>query len=204
MPIPQRRAKRARVQVARTEPGRLRIIGGRWRGRRLPVAVQPGLRPTTDRIRETLFNWLAPSLEGRRVLDCFAGSGALGLEAASRGAASVKMIERNRAVADRLQANLTELGADQVSVHCADVLDWLARAPLAPVDCCFLDPPFQAGLLAPALEKLNARGWLAVGALVYIETDKATPLPGLPSHWQWLREKQAGQVRYALARVERA
>lgn len=187
--------------MARTEPGRLRLIGGRWRGRRLPVLAQPGLRPTSDRIRETLFNWLAPSIEGCRVLDCFAGSGALGLEAASRGAGSVTMIERNAAVADRLKANVRELGADQVSVYRADVLAWLARASLVPVDCCFLDPPFGAGLLAPALQRLDAGGWLTVGALVYIETDRATPLPQVPGHWRWLREKQAGQVRYALARV---
>ncbi len=165
------------------------------------MAVQPGLRPTADRIRETLFNWLAPSIEGRRVLDCFAGSGALGLEAASRGAGSVTMIERNAAVASRLKANVLELGADQVRVQCADVLEWLRRAPRAPVDCCFLDPPFHAGLLAPVLAQLNAGGWLAQGALVYIETDQGSPVPDLPGHWHWLREKRAGQVRYALAQV---
>ncbi|MBK5931044.1 16S rRNA (guanine(966)-N(2))-methyltransferase RsmD [Halochromatium salexigens] len=187
--------------MARTEPGRLRIIGGCWRGRRLPVVVQPGLRPTTDRIRETLFNWLTPSIEGSRVLDCFAGSGALGLEAASRGAGSVTMIERNATVANRLKANVLELGADQVTVHCADVLEWLGRTSLAPVDHCFLDPPFRGGLLVPVLEQLEVGGWLAVGAQVYIEIAKATPLPDLPGHWWWLRDKHAGQVRYALARV---
>lgn len=111
------------------------------------------------------------------------------------------MIERNAAVASRLKANVLELGADQVSVHRADVLEWLRRAPLAPVDCCFLDPPFGAGLLAPVLEQLDAGGWLTVGALVYIETDQATPLPVVPGHWRWLRDKQAGQVRYALVQV---
>ncbi len=184
---------------ARTEPGQLRIIGGCWRGRRLPVVSQPGLRPTADRVRETLFNWLAPVIEGSRCLDCFAGSGALGLEAASRGAATVTLLERSPAVVRGLRANAAELGARQVSVHCADTLEWLAQAPTTAFDVCFLDPPFHAALLVPALARLTEGGWLAAGALVYIEADKATPLPALPSDWRWLRDKCAGQVRYALA-----
>lgn len=185
--------------MSRAEPGRLRIIGGRWRGRRLPVADQPGLRPTSDRVRETLFNWLAPVVEGSRVLDCFAGSGALGLEAASRGAASVVLIERSAPVAEILRANVAALSADQVEVHRADALQWLARTRSAPVDLCFLDPPFAAGLLAGTLERLIDGGWLAADALIYIETDDAAGRPELPAGWHWLREKRAGQVRYGLA-----
>lgn len=190
---------RAGAKSARAEPGRLRIIGGCWRGRRLPVASQPGLRPTMDRVRETLFNWLAPTIEGSRCLDCFAGSGALGLEAASRGATTVIQLERSPAVARRLQANADELGARQLRVYCADALEWLAKTPPLAFDVCFLDPPFAADLLAPTLRRLAQGGWLAAGALVYVETDQAAPLPDLPSDWRWLRDKRAGQVRYALA-----
>ncbi|MEA3639888.1 MAG: 16S rRNA (guanine(966)-N(2))-methyltransferase RsmD [Lamprobacter sp.] len=182
-----------------TEPGRIRIIGGCWRGRRLPVASQPGLRPTPDRVRETLFNWLAPVIEGSRCLDCFAGSGALGLEAASRGAARVIQIERSPAVVGMLRANGAALGAQQLSVYAADALAWLTRSPVTPFDICFLDPPFAADLLAPTLEMLAQRGWLAASARVYVETDSATALPVLPTDWRWLRDKRAGQVRYALA-----
>jgi 16S rRNA (guanine966-N2)-methyltransferase len=187
--------------VRRAESGRLRIIGGRWRGRRLPVPEQPGLRPTTDRVRETLFNWLAPRVEGARVLDCFAGSGALGLEAASRGAAAVVLIERSPLAARGLRENLAALGADQVVVHCADTLDWLAQSSPTPFDLCFLDPPFTGGLLLPTLDRLVAHGWLADGAWLYVETDRRAPALELPEAWHWRREKQAGQVRYGLLEV---
>lgn len=186
-------------RAPKAESGRLRIIGGCWRGRRLPVAAQPGLRPTADRVRETLFNWLAPVIEGSHCLDCFAGSGALGLEAASRGAASVTMLERSPAVTRSLRANVNELGARQLTVHCADALEWLAQSPTMAFHVCFLDPPFDADLLVPTLARLTEGGWLAAGALVYVEADKATPLPKLPPDWRWLRDKCAGQVRYALA-----
>ncbi|MBK1707121.1 16S rRNA (guanine(966)-N(2))-methyltransferase RsmD [Halochromatium glycolicum] len=187
--------------MSKAEEGSLRIIGGCWRGRQLPVPAQPGLRPTTDRIRETLFNWLAPLIAGCRCLDCFAGSGALGLEAASRGAAEVVMIERSGAVARRLVSHLGRLGADQVSVHHRDALQWLAEAPVEPFDICFLDPPFRSGLLTPALEVLAARGWVAGDGLVYLEVDKAAGWPPLPDSWEWFRQKQAGQVDYGLARA---
>ena len=192
--------------MARAEPGRLRIIGGRWRGRRLSVADQPGLRPTGDRIRETLFNWLAPVISGSRCLDCFAGSGALGLEAASRGAAEVVMIERAAPAARLLRANAALLaGADDtapIDVIQADALDWLARTPPRPFDICFLDPPFAAGLLADALGLLAEGSWLAPSALVYLETAKSGGLPELPAAWSLRREKQTGQVCYALAEVD--
>jgi len=189
--------------VARAERGRLRIIGGRWRGRRLPVPEQQGLRPTGDRIRETLFNWLAPVIAGSRCLDCFAGSGALGLEAASRGAAEVVMIERAAPVARLLRANAAVLtGADQsvaIDVVQTDALDWLARTPPRPFDICFLDPPFAAGLMGDTLGLLAVRGWLVPSALVYLETARTGRPPDLPAGWSLLRDKHAGQVRYALA-----
>ena len=190
--------------MATAEPGRLRIIGGRWRGRRLPVAHQPGLRPTPDRVRETLFNWLAPCIAGSRCLDCFAGSGALGLEAASRGAAEVVMIERSRPLVRVLEANVAALaGADQneglIQVIHADALDWLARTAPVAFDICFLDPPFAAGLLGDAAGLLATRAWLAPSALVYLEAARADGLSSLPRGWTLRRDKNAGQVRYALA-----
>jgi 16S rRNA (guanine966-N2)-methyltransferase len=192
--LPGQVAKRGAV-------GELRIIGGRWRGRRLPIPLQPGLRPTADRIRETLFNWLAPVIAGSRCLDCFAGSGAIGLEAASRGAAAVVMLEHNGLVARQLLQNVAKLGAAEVAVQQTDAMHWLAYAPAEPFDICFLDPPFQSDLLASALAPLIARGWLANEALVYLEMDKAASWPTLPADWSWLRQKQSGQVRYGLARA---
>lgn len=192
--------------MARAEAGRLRIIGGRWRGRRLPVAHQPGLRPTPDRVRETLFNWLSPYIVGSRCLDCFAGSGALGLEAASRGAAEVVLIERSQPLVHVLRANLAVLaGSDPresgIQVVHADALDWLARTPALPFDICFLDPPFAAMLLGDAAGLLATHGWLAPSALVYLEAAKADGLPSLPDGWTLRRDKEAGQVRYALAEI---
>lgn len=183
--------------------GRLRIIGGRFRGRRLPIIDLPGLRPTPDRIRETLFNWLAPVIEGARCLDCFAGSGALGLEAASRGAASVVLIERSEPAARQLRDNLRVLGTAHVQVIQADALAWLAdpgaRAAWGPFDLVFLDPPYASGLLAPACDLLARAGWLLTGARIYLETARATELPDLPPDWELVRDRTAGQVRYALA-----
>lgn len=183
--------------------GRLRIIGGRFRGRRLPIPDQPGLRPTPDRVRETLFNWLAPVIEGSRCLDPFAGTGALGLEAASRGASSVVLIERSALAARQLRANIDVLGATGVQMIEGDALSWLAdpgpRGTLGPFDLAFLDPPFAAGLLAPACALLARHRWLAPGARIYLETASAAELPALPSGWSIIRERTAGQVHYALA-----
>jgi 16S rRNA (guanine966-N2)-methyltransferase len=181
-------------------PGRLRLIGGRWRGRRLPIPDQPGLRPSPDRVRETLFNWLAPVLPGARCLDLFAGSGALGLEAASRGASRVVLIERNDQVARQLRANCQTLDAHNVEVVQADALTWLAGTP-QPFDLLFLDPPFAEGLLAPACRRLAERGWLAPGARVYLESADRTGFPPLPASWELIRERTAGQVRFGLVLV---
>lgn len=179
---------------------RLRIIGGRFGGRRLAFPDQPGLRPTPDRVRETLFNWLAPVMAGARCLDVFAGSGALGLEAASRGAAEVVMLERAAPVARQLTINARMLDAAQIRVHRVDALQWLS-GPGEPFDLVFLDPPFADGLLGPAIERLHANGWVVPGARIYLEAPIRAELPSLPASWELIREKSAGQVRYGLAIV---
>jgi 16S rRNA (guanine966-N2)-methyltransferase len=180
--------------------GRLRIIGGRFRGRSIPVPEQPGVRPTADRVRETLFNWLQPVIAGSSCLDLFAGSGALGFEAASRGAAEVLMIERSESVARLLQANARALGASQVQVRRADAMRWLTGTAM-PFDVVFLDPPFDKGLLSPSCALLSRRGWLAPGALLYLEAPQNEGIPSLPEGWVLIREKRAGRVRFALAAV---
>ncbi len=185
--------------MARTS-NQLRIIGGRFRGRRLPFPDHPGLRPTPDRVRETLFNWLAPTIAGARCLDAFAGSGALGFEAASRSGGEVLLIERSAAVVHRLRINARSLGTSGIEILQADVLQWLAGSG-RPFDVAFLDPPYADDLLAPAIERLANNGWLAPGARVYLETASQTDFPPLPEGWELIRDKIAGQVRYGLAVV---
>jgi 16S rRNA (guanine966-N2)-methyltransferase len=175
----------------------VRIIGGQHRGRKLAFAEMPGLRPTGDRIRETLFNWLQPVIEGARCLDLFAGSGVLGMEAASRGAARVVMVEQAAAVVRQLERNRQQLSLDQVSIVRADALQFLEQSP-TPFDIVFLDPPFDNNLLAPVCQRLT-QGWLADGARIYLEEDVSREFPVLPEDWQWLKQKRAGQVRYGLA-----
>lgn len=180
---------------------RLRIIGGRWRGRRLRFPDAPGLRPTPDRVRETLFNWLAPLIDGARCLDLFAGSGALGLEALSRGAGEVVFVERDRRVVQTLRENLKALGAT-AEVHQADALSWLAHKVPAPFDIVFLDPPFGQELLAPVCERLEQYGWLRPAARVYLEAEQDWKLQVL-KNWTMLREKRAGHVAYRLVSWEK-
>jgi 16S rRNA (guanine966-N2)-methyltransferase len=182
--------------------GQLRIVGGRHRGRRLPIPSQPGLRPTTDRTRETLFNWLAPVIAGSRCLDCFAGSGALGFEAASRGARVVCMLERSALICRQLRANAAKLGDEWVSIINGDALAWLSASPAQQFDLVFLDPPFGHGLLAPTCDLLQRRGWLAPGALIYLEAPAADGFPALPPSWVPLRDKRAGAVRFGLVALE--
>src|SRR3954463_14745326 len=171
---------------------RVRIIAGEWRSRliRFPPAAQ--LRPTPDRVRETLFNWLGQRLDGLDCLDLFAGSGALGFEALSRGAKRVVMVERDRAVAAGLRESARALGAAGAQVQEGDALGWLARSRDT-FDVVFLDPPFASDLAERALEALPPR--LAPGARVYVESGAALAA-GAP--WRTLREDRAGAVRYAL------
>ncbi|MES9969415.1 MAG: 16S rRNA (guanine(966)-N(2))-methyltransferase RsmD [Candidatus Thiodiazotropha sp.] len=175
----------------------VRIIGGTHRGRRLPFADLPGLRPTGDRIRETLFNWLQPYIEGSSCLDLFAGSGALGLEAASRGASNVVMLDTAMAVVRQLTENKRKLGLDQVSVIRADALQWLEQ-DATPFDIVFLDPPFVDNLLQPLCQRLSM-GWLTDGALIYMEDALSRDMPPLPEGWEMKKQKSAGQVHYGLA-----
>lgn len=173
--------------------GQIRIIGGQWRGRKLPVPDSPGLRPTTDRVRETLFNWLAPYLVEARCLDCFAGSGALGLEALSRYAALATLLEKDRLVAQQLQKNLATLGANHAQAIATDTLSFLAQRGEAH-DIAFVDPPFRKGLLEETLSLLEHNGWLANEALIYVESEAEAPAPAVPANWLMHREKVAGQA----------
>ncbi|HEY9198410.1 MAG TPA: 16S rRNA (guanine(966)-N(2))-methyltransferase RsmD [Gammaproteobacteria bacterium] len=185
-----------------TTRNQIRIVGGAWRGRKLAFPDSTGLRPTPDRVRETLFNWLAPVVGGSRCLDLFAGSGALGFEAASRGAAEVVMVERDAAVAKNLREQQQRLNAAQIQVVQADALQFLAGAP-RPFDIVLLDPPFGQNLLQQVLATL-ARGWLAPRAWIYMEAERGLDggaLSGwLPESFELYRSKATGQVGYHLAR----
>ncbi len=188
--------------MTRYTKNEVRIIGGRHRGRKLPVPPEAGLRPSGDRVRETLFNWLQPVITGARCLDLFAGSGALGLEAASREAESVVMVDRSGAVARQLRSNIESLGLREVAVIQAGLPEWLMHYPAANrFDIAFLDPPFDGDLMAPCCEYLEGWRWLRPGAWIYLEADKARGLPPLPETWRLVREKSAGRVVYGLARL---
>ncbi len=183
-------------------PGYVRIIGGAWRGRRLPVPVAEGLRPTPDRVRETLFNWLAPYLPGARCLDLFAGTGALCLEALSRGAREVVMVEKSARVAAALHRNVQMLSARGAQIIEADAVQFLQRAlPGAPIkgfDVIFVDPPFRSGLVGRCATLIEQGHWVEDGGLVYIEApSRLQPLP-VPDRWELIRTKKAGQVGYHL------
>ncbi len=185
--------------VPRGGAGAIRIIGGRWRGTRLPVENAPGLRPSGDRMRETLFNWLGPMIAGARVVDLFAGTGALGLEAVSRGASSAVLVEREARLAAALHATVCRLAAqEQVEVVQADALQWLARQPKGSIDIAFLDPPFESGLWPQALALLPRV--MASGALLYVESphEQRDARPG-PS-WALHRQGSTREVHFALYR----
>jgi 16S rRNA (guanine966-N2)-methyltransferase len=173
------------------------VIGGAMRGRRWRFPDIPDIRPTPDRVRETLFNWLGPRIVGARCLDLFAGSGALGLESCSRGASTVVFVEQHAAIARALGALITEWNVQGAEVTRADAFSYLRGTPQR-FDIVFLDPPFAAGLLAPAAAQLEERGWLAPNALIYLECAAREARPALPAAWQELKAKQAGEVGYHL------
>ncbi|RRJ82682.1 16S rRNA (guanine(966)-N(2))-methyltransferase RsmD [Aestuariirhabdus litorea] len=179
-------------------PSQVRLIAGLWRGRKLPVADREGLRPTPDRVRETLFNWLAPWVPGSRCLDCFSGTGALALEALSRGAAQACLLEFDQGVAQQLRCNLATLNDQRGRVIQGDALLQLAQPAPERFDLVFLDPPFRRQMLARCCELLEANGWLAEEARIYVECEKELSLESLPSNWTLYREKSAGQVSYRL------
>ena len=177
----------------------LRIIGGEWRGRRIRFPGEGGIRPTPDRVRETLFNWLMAKVPGSRCLDLFAGSGALGLEALSRGAAHATFIERERRNVASLSETTGLLAPGRATVIEADALTWLSGPPQA-FDIVFLDPPFTAAVLAEAMRLLEARGWLGADAFIYMEMPAKAGEPVLPPGWLPHRSGRAGAVGYHLAR----
>lgn len=184
--------------MARTR-NQLRIVGGDFRGRRLHFPDARGLRPTADRVRETLFNWLQGRLNGCRALDLFAGSGALGFEALSRGSAELVFVEQARAVAEQLRENIELLGlGERAQVEKMDARRFLARQPDHRFSLVFVDPPFADRLLAAVCERLETAGWLAPDAWVYLEQDSHQAWPGLPANWQLYREGQAGQAAFRL------
>ena len=176
----------------------MRIIAGHWRGRRLQLAEGDRARPTPDRVRETLFNWLMPVIDGACCLDLFAGSGVLGIEALSRGAGRAVLVDNDAAVLDALDENLEMLDAGDAELVEADAWQYLAGDPQS-FDVVFLDPPYAEKGLGE-LCTLLGRGWLAPGARIYLEWRRSGARPVLPEDWQLLREKTAGQVQYALAR----
>ncbi len=179
-------------------PGRIRIIGGSLRNSRLRVADLPGLRPTAERVRETLFNWLAPRIVGARCLDLCAGTGALGIEALSRGAAAVQFVERDARAAQALRDNLERLKVAGGQVAIADAEVFL-QGPASASDLVFIDPPFALGLWAALALQLERRRWLGREALIYVESPFGQALD-LPLNWQLQRDGRAGEVRYALYR----
>lgn len=178
--------------------GQLRIVAGNWRSRLLQIADVPGLRPTSSRIRETLFNWLTPGIHGARCLDLCAGTGALGIEALSRGAASAMFVERSRLATDTLKRNLASLDATDFEVFVGDARQFLAAPSAQKFDIVFLDPPFAADLHDELCRLLDEHLWLATGAKVYLELDKDQPEPALPASWSVVKNKTAGKVRYML------
>jgi len=188
----------------RALPHEVRIIGGLWKRSKLPVADTPGLRPTPDRVRETLFNWLGQDLTGWRCLDAFAGSGALGFEAASRGAGEVVLVERNRALASSLNETRLRLKATQLRVENADALAWMSRCPATGYDLIFIDPPFDSALAEPALEA--ALRLLAPQGLIYLEAGREFTLEALaPRGLRVRRHSRAGAVHsHLLQRVVQA
>lgn len=176
--------------------GHIRIIAGQHRGRKLPVLIADGLRPTTDRVKETVFNWLMPYIQDANCLDCFAGSGGLGFEAMSRGAKSLTLVELNKAAAQQLKNNKALLKIDNIEVIQQSALDFL-QANQQKFSLVFIDPPFRKGLAQQAAELLVTNS-LAEDALIYVEMEADTNAQVMPSHWQLLKEKVAGQVVYRL------
>ena len=197
------------VQNRAAQTRELRIIAGQWRGRRWRFPIGPDIRPTPDRVRETLFNWLAPQIRGARVLDLFAGSGALGLESLSRGAAHATFVDADARAVSALHERCTEWSSasreagtpvGSAEFHRADALAFLAGRPAAPFDIVFLDPPFGAGLWGKVATRLDTGGWLAPEAFIYLEAPVGERPPGLPPTLQPWRDGKAGEVGYHLLR----
>ncbi len=194
-------AKRSAKADKKSQRGRLRIVAGNWRSRLLDIADVPGLRPTSERIRETLFNWVTPCIAGARCLDLFAGTGALGLEALSRGAASAVFVEKSALAAKTLRKSIAALNTDAAKVYETDAFGFLTNVDCGEFDLVFLDPPFADERLGDLCRLLQKQSILAADASVYIEEDRSRPVLELPDGWQTLKTGKAGNVRYSLVRV---
>ena len=183
---------------------RLRIIAGKWRSRVIAFQPAEGLRPTGDRIRETAFNWLTAQIDGARCIDLFAGSGALGFEALSRGAVHCTALEQQGGAIKQLRETAANLQTEDIDIIQANSLNYLQQSPpVEPYNLAFVDPPFTAGLLSETCALLNNQGWLAADALIYCEMASADNSFIPPKNWQMLRDKVSGEVRYCLySRIE--
>lgn len=183
------------------KPGRVRIIAGKLRGRQLKVISEMGLRPTPDRVRETVFNWLNDVIPGAYCLDMYCGSGALGFEALSRGAKAAVMVDQSPQVVSLLTEEKKILGVENANIYCARLPEGLLSAA-QPFDIVFIDPPYQQNLLLPSCQKLENENFLAASAYIYLEAERLIEDNELPNHWRLLKSKQAGQVYYHLAKRE--
>ena len=177
----------------------VRLIAGTWRGRKISFTAIPGLRPTPDRVRETLFNWLQFDLVGKRCLDLFAGSGVLGIEAASRGAAEVSLVESHPVAIEQLQQNLATLKADNIEIVTQDATRFLDQKAQQRYDIIFLDPPYQMRVLEACINKIEQNQWLSEQGTLYFESLRQDAAIELSSAWTLTHEKTAGQIRYYLA-----
>ena len=185
--------------------GSIRIIGGKWRGRKLSVLDKQGLRPTTDRVKETLYNWLMPIIQNSNCLDCFSGSGSLGFEAASRGAQSVTLLEKDKQVANQLKKNKQLIVSNKIDIYATDTFQWLDKPAQKQFDVVFIDPPFHQSLIEKTVQLLENNHWLTSSAYIYIESETNHDLTSyIPSNWYLHREKTAGQVHsYLFIREEK-
>ncbi|MFP3019309.1 MAG: 16S rRNA (guanine(966)-N(2))-methyltransferase RsmD [Arsenophonus sp.] len=177
---------------------KIRIISGKWRGYKIPILNSEGLRPTKDRIRETLFNWLIPIIQDAHCLDCFAGSGVLSIEALSRYAASATLIELKSPVAKQIMVNLSKLGAKNSQVINTNALDYLVQRRTVSYDIIFLDPPFYKDLLEQIALLLEQNGWLTKNCWIYVETESEDNLRIFPKNWQLHRKKISGRITYCI------
>jgi 16S rRNA (guanine966-N2)-methyltransferase len=194
------RNKYGRGRAQGRQPGQLRIIGGTWRSRRIRFPLDAGIRPTPDRVRETVFNWLQDVIVGARCLDLFAGSGALGFESLSRGASEVFFVDEDIRVVQQIRSNIALLKADNAQVAWSDAMEFLDSAGADPFDVVFLDPPFRLHLLDACCRKLEDRRLLRTPAWIYTEADSHEAPPSTPAHWTLTHDKVAGQVAYRLYR----
>ena len=178
--------------------GFIRLISGKWRGKKLPVTDKEGLRPTTDRTKETLFNWLMHDIRDANCLDCFSGSGNLAFEALSRFAKNALLLERDKQVAQQLRENLSTLKVDNATIIETDSINYLQQTATQQFDLVFVDPPFNKDLVSPCCLALEKNDYLATNALIYIEMEIGIHSVDLPNNWQLLKEKSTGQVTYQL------